>query len=92
MLTGVILALARAIGETAPLIVVGAYTVVLFTPTSPADTYTVLPVQIYNWIDLPQPGFQDNAAAGIIVLLVVLLSMSSIAVALRHIFAKRRVW
>ena len=92
ILTGVILALARAIGETAPLIVIGAFTSVFFVPTSPTDAFTVLPIQIYSWISRPLAGFQENAAAGMIVLLVVLLSMSSVAVALRHILAKRRMW
>ena len=91
MLTGVILALARAIGETAPLIAIGAFTSVFFDPTSPGDQFTVIPIQVYSWIGRPSPGFQENAAAGMIVLLVVLLSMSSIAVALRHILAKRRM-
>ncbi len=92
VLTGVILALARAIGETAPLIVIGAFTSVFFVPTSPTDAFTVLPIQIYSWISRPLAGFQENAAAGMIVLLVVLLSMSSVAVALRHMLAKRRMW
>ena len=92
VLTGVILALARAIGETAPLIAIGAFTSVFFTPTSPNDSFTVLPIQVYSWITRPLRGFQENAAAGMIVLLVVLLLMSSIAVALRHIYARRRRW
>ena len=92
ILTGVILALSRAIGETAPLIVIGAFTSVFFVPSSPTDTFTVLPIQIYSWISRPLPGFQENAAAGMIVLLIVLLSMSSIAVVLRHMFARRRMW
>ena len=90
--TGVILALARAIGETAPLIVIGAFTFVQFEPTSPIDDFTVLPIQIFSWISWPTAEFQENAAAGIIVLLVVLLSMSSVAVVLRHMLAKRRMW
>ena len=92
VLTGVILALARAIGETAPLIAIGAFTSVFFIPTSPTDAFTVLPIQVYSWITRPLPGYQEDAAAGMIVLLVVLLTMSSVAVALRHIFAKRRMW
>ena len=92
VLTGIILALARAIGETAPLIVIGAFTSVFFVPTSPTDDFVVLPIQIFSWIDRALGGFEQNAAAGIIVLLVVLLSMSSIAVVLRHMFAKRRMW
>ncbi|MCE2462994.1 MAG: phosphate ABC transporter permease PstA [Dehalococcoidia bacterium] len=92
VLTGVILALARAIGETAPLIAIGAFTSVFFIPTSPTDAFTVIPIQVYSWITRPLPGYQEDAAAGMIVLLIVLLSMSSIAVALRHVFARRRMW
>ena len=91
ILTGVILALARAIGETAPLIAIGAFTSVFFTPTSPMDSFTVLPIQIYSWVTRPLPGFQENAAGGIIVLLVVLLTLNSVAVALRHMYSKRRL-
>lgn len=85
-LTGVILALSRAIGETAPLITIGALLFVPFTPDSPLDKFTVLPIQIYNWTSRPQAGFQENAAAAIIVLLVVLLAMNSIAIFLRNRF------
>ncbi len=92
ILTGVILALARAIGETAPLIAIGAFTSVFFIPTSPTDAFTVIPIQVYSWITRPLPGYQEDAAAGMIVLLIVLLSMSSIAVVLRHMFARRRMW
>jgi phosphate transport system permease protein len=92
MFTGVILALSRAIGETAPLIVMGALTFVAFTPDSPFDRFTVLPIQIYNWISRPQPAFAENAAAGIIVLLIVLLSMNAVAVLLRNHFEKSRRW
>ena len=82
ILTGFILALARAIGETAPLIAIGAFTSVLFVPTDPFDAFTVLPVQIYSWISRPLPAFQENAAAGIIVLLAVLLLMNAVAITL----------
>ena len=92
VLTGVILALARAIGETAPLIAIGAFTSVFFIPSSPNDAFTVLPIQIFSWITRPLPGFQEDAAAGMIVLLIVLLMMSSVAVALRHMFASKRRW
>ena len=92
ILTGVILALARAIGETAPLIAIGAFTSVFFIPTSPTDAFTVIPIQVYSWITRPLPGYQEDAAAGMIVLLIVLLSMSSVAVVLRHMFARRRMW
>lgn len=90
ILTGNILATSRAIGETAPLITIGALTFVLFTPENPMDTFTVLPIVIFNWTSKPQAEFHDIAAAGIIVLLVVLLSMNSLAVLLRRRFNKRR--
>ena len=69
ILTGVILALSRAIGETAPLIVVGALAYVPFAPSSPMDQFTVMPMQIFNWISRPQHEFTINAAAAIIILL-----------------------
>ena len=89
VLTGVILALGRAIGETAPLIAIGASAAVFFAPTSPTDSFTVLPIQIFSWISRPVRAFQENAAAGIVVLLVVLLLINSVAVALRHMYGKR---
>ncbi|MDB9529158.1 phosphate ABC transporter permease PstA [Oscillatoria sp. CS-180] len=90
VLTGVILALSRAIGETAPLITIGALTFIPFLPEGPLDAFTVLPIQVYNWISRPQREFHDIAASGIIVLLVVLLLMNSIAVLLRNRFQKLR--
>lgn len=92
MLTGVILALSRAIGETAPLIPVGALTFVAFTPSGPLDQFTVLPIQIFNWVSRPQAEFQETAAAGIIVLMVVLLTMNAIAITLRNYFEGKRRW
>jgi phosphate transport system permease protein len=92
MLTGIILALSRAIGETAPLIPIGALTFVAFTPSGPFDEFTVLPIQIYNWVGRPQEGFQETAAAGIIVLLVVLLTMNAVAIGLRNWFEGKRKW
>ncbi|MDQ0417221.1 phosphate transport system permease protein [Croceifilum oryzae] len=89
ILTGVILALSRAIGETAPLVVVGALTFVAFVPASPMDPFTVLPIQIFNWTSRPQDDFRAIAAAGIIVLLVVLLTMNLLAVYLRNKYQKR---
>ena len=89
ILTGVILAVSRAIGETAPLIVMGALTFVPFTPDGPMSRFTVLPIQIFNWVSRPQEGFHEAAAAGIIVLLVVLLSMNALAVLLRNKFQRR---
>lgn len=84
ILTGIILAISRAIGETAPLIVVGAAAFVTFLPRSPTDAFTVLPIQIFNWSSNAKTSFQDLAAAGIIVLLAVLLSLNAIAIFLRH--------
>ena len=84
ILTGVILAVSRAMGETAPLIVIGALTFVPFTPDGPLSRFSALPIQIFNWTARPQAGFQEAAAAGIIVLLIVLLSMNALAVILRN--------
>lgn len=92
ILTGTILALSRAIGETAPLLVVGAASFLTFNPNSPFDSFTVLPVQIYNWTSRPQQEFKDLAAASIIVLLVVLLAMNATAIFLRHRFSRRVRW
>jgi phosphate transport system permease protein len=92
ILTGIILALSRAIGEAAPLIMIGALTFLAFTPGSPTDPFTVLPIQIYNWVGRPQAGFADAAAAGIIVLLVVLLTMNALAILLRNHFERSRGW
>ncbi|MYB41499.1 MAG: phosphate ABC transporter permease PstA [Chloroflexi bacterium] len=89
IMTGTILALSRAIGETAPLIMIGALTFVAFRPESLLDPFTVMPIQIYNWVARPQPEFQDLAATGIIVLLVMLLSMNAIAVLLRQWTGRR---
>jgi phosphate transport system permease protein len=84
ILTGTILALSRAIGETAPLIMIGALTYVAFVPTGPMDAFTALPIQIFNWVSRPQQEFHELAAAGIVVLLVVLLLMNGIAVIIRQ--------
>jgi phosphate transport system permease protein len=84
ILTGVILALSRAIGETAPLIMIGALTYVAFTPEGPMDEFTALPIQIFNWASRPQAEFHELAAAGIIVLLAVLLTMNALAVLIRY--------
>ncbi len=108
ILTGVILALSRAIGETAPLITIGALTFVPFTPGctenfpyfNPADllrcpvalaksSFTVMPIQIFNWVSRPQKAFHENAAAAIIVLMVVLVLMNSVAIVLRSRFRQR---
>jgi phosphate transport system permease protein len=89
ILTGMILALSRAIGETAPLIMIGALTFIAFTPNTPLDEFTVLPIQIFNWAARPQAGFHELAAAGIIVLLAALLSMNALAIILRNKLRKQ---
>lgn len=92
VLTGAILALSRAIGETAPLIMIGALTYVAFVPTGPTDAFTALPIQIFNWVSRPQPEFHDLAAAGIVVLLVVLLVMNGAAIAIRYRSQRQPRW
>ena len=89
ILTGTILALSRAIGETAPLITIGALTFISFLPENLQSPFTVLPIQIFNWVSRPQKGFHDNAAAGIIVLMIVLLAMNATAVLLRNKLQKK---
>ena len=89
ILTGTILALSRGIGETAPLIMVGALSYVAFTPAGPLDPFVALPIQIFNWTSRPQDEFREIAAAGIIVLLVLLLTMNAGAIYLRNKFQKR---
>ncbi len=90
ILTGLILAMSRAIGETAPLIAIGALTYVPFLPDGPWSPFTVLPIQIFNWVSRPQADFAQNAAAGIIVLLVLLLAMNATAIWLRDRYQRRR--
>lgn len=87
--TGSILAFSRAIGETAPLIVVGIPTFVAFLPSGYLDQFTALPMQIYNWTSRPQVEFHNLAAAGIIILLAVLILMNSVAVWIRNRFQAR---
>jgi len=89
VLTGVILSLSRVVGETAPLLVVGAFAYIAALPNSLFAPFTVLPVQIYDWISRPQPGFHQNAAAGIIVLLLLLLSMNALAIYMRYRLSTR---
>lgn len=89
ILTGTILAMSRAIGETAPLITIGALTFVAFDIRGPLDIFTVLPIQIFNWISLPQKEFHGLAAAGIIILLIILLGMNATAILLRNRLQKR---
>lgn len=92
ILTGAILALSRAIGETAPLIVVGAAAMVSFVPTTPMDEFTVLPMQIYDWATRPQEAFLINAAAAIIVLLGITFLLNGIAVYYRNKWQKKISW
>jgi phosphate transport system permease protein len=89
ILTGMILALSRAIGETAPLISIGALTFVAFAPDSVWSPFTVLPIQIFNWVSRPQVEFQANAAAGILVMLALLLTMNAAAIWLRDRYQKK---
>ena len=84
MLTGIILGMSRAVGETAPVIAISALVYLTFVPGSPMDRFTVLPIQIYNWVSRPQDDFRGLAAGGIVVLLVILLSMNALAIFLRN--------
>lgn len=92
ILTGIILALARAVGETAPLITIGALTYVAFLPDSLKSPFTALPIQIFNWVSRPQAGFHANAAAGIVVLLALMLVLNATAIGLRIRLQKRVTW
>jgi phosphate transport system permease protein len=87
--TGVILSLSRAIGETAPLILVGAATFVAFNPTSLDSPFTALPLQIFSWISQPNEDFQALAAAAIVVLLVILILLNAVAIWLRNRYQRR---
>jgi phosphate transport system permease protein len=89
ILTGTILAISRAIGETAPLVVVGASTAISFDPDSPFSKFTTLPIQIYQWTSRPQDEFRSLAAATILVLLILLLSLNASAVLLRNRFSRK---
>lgn len=89
VLTGLILALSRAIGETAPLITIGALTYIPFAPDSVWSKFTVLPIQIFNWVSRPQTDFKANAAAAILVLLALLLTMNAIAIIVRDRHQRR---
>lgn len=92
ILTGMILSMSRAIGETAPLIVVGGASQVLYRPDSPFSSFMVMPLQIFNWTGRPQEEFEQLAAAAIIVLMVILLIMNSVAIYLRQHFSKKSRW
>jgi len=89
ILTGLILSLSRAIGETAPLITMGALTYVSFAPDSIWSSFTVLPIQIFNWVSRPQRDFHANAAAGILLLMGLLLTMNGLAIWLRDRYQKK---
>jgi phosphate transport system permease protein len=89
ILTGVILAMSRALGETAPLIAIGALTYIPFAPDSVWSPFTVLPIQIFNWASRPQSAFAVNAAAGILVLLGLLVTVNSIAIVFRDRWRRR---
>lgn len=105
IMTGVIISLSRAIGETAPLITIGALTFIAFLPASPVtaappfisfawlkDPFTVMPIQMFNWLSRPQPGFHVNAAATGVILLVMTLVMNGIAIYIRYRFRRRMKW
>ncbi|MFM1745395.1 MAG: hypothetical protein RLZZ630_1332 [Bacteroidota bacterium] len=92
ILTGIILALSRAVGEAAPLIVVGALAYVPFAPKTPLDEFSVLPIQIFNWVSRPQQGFVINSAAAIIVLLAITFLMNGIAIYFRNRWQKKVKW
>jgi phosphate transport system permease protein len=89
ILTGMILSVSRAIGETAPLITIGALTYVPFVPDSVWSPFTVLPIQIFNWVSRPQADFATNAAAAIVVLLVLLLTLNGLAIWLRDRYRRQ---
>jgi phosphate transport system permease protein len=105
ILTGIVIALSRAIGETAPLITIGALTFIAFLPASPISAsppfvnfewvfspFTVMPIQMFNWVSRPQPEFHTNAAAAGVFLLFMTLSMNAIAIFLRYHFRKKIKW
>lgn len=89
IVSGFILAMSRAIGESAPMIAISALVYITFLPEGPLDRFTVMPIQIYNWISQPQDDFRGLAAAGIILLLIMLLSLNSLAIFLRDYFQRR---
>jgi phosphate transport system permease protein len=89
IMTGMILGWSRAIGETAPLITLGALTYVNFVPTHPLDRFTAIPIQAYNWVSRPQAEFQENAAAAMVLLLTLLLAMNAVAIYLRNRYERK---
>lgn len=90
IVTGALLALSRAIGETAPLVVVGALAYVTFVPDGPSSPFTALPIQIFNWVSRPQQGFAQSAAAGIVVLLALVIVLNTLALVVRRRLARSR--
>jgi phosphate transport system permease protein len=105
ILTGVIIGLARAIGETAPVITIGALTFIAFLPPSPITTtppylsfdwllapFTVMPIQMFNWLSRPEEAFQANAAAAGLVIIAMTLTMNAVAIVIRYRFRKRIKW
>ncbi len=92
ILTGNILALSRAMGEAAPLIMIGALTFIAFTPSSPLDPFTALPIQVFNWASRPKAEFQYLAAAGILVLLALLVVMNATAILIRNKYQRYIKW
>jgi phosphate transport system permease protein len=93
ILTGIVLAVARAVGETAPLILIGAVTFVTFVPTNPfEDKYTVLPIQIFNWANRPQEAFLEMSAAAILVLIALMLLLNGAAIYLRARLSRGLQW
>lgn len=90
--TGIILSLSRAIGEAAPLLMIGALGYIRHAPRGPMDEFMALPIQIYNWTNAPQKEYHGLAAAGIVVLLVILLSMNAMAIALRTWHQRKKQW
>lgn len=89
IMSGIILAMSRAIGETAPILVVSSLVFITYVPTSPFDRFTVLPLQIVTWVSQPQDDFRHIAAAAIVILLVMLLSMNAVAIYIRAKFQRR---
>ena len=89
VMTATILAISRAVGEAAPLLLIGALAFVPFVPSGPLDEFTVIPIQIFNWVSKPQPQFHELAAAASIVLLVVLLSLNAAAIVLRNRYSRK---
>ncbi len=104
ILTGIIVGLSRAIGETAPLVTIGALTFIAFLPDSPfvdfptkaftwlEAPFTVMPIQMFNWVSRPEPEFQTNAAAAGVILILMTLAMNGLAIYLRYYFRKRIKW